>query len=197
MHCSYWTGKRASIDFDRNWATFMVNFTRTADSSQRFTPSHLAEGKWDPFFARRSTAVWGTDTCSLAEKWHQCHTSTHTHTHLARHFIQLFNHLLHLLICTFFLTCLVKHNFFSLTPVSERDKKYIVFVTMSSSAALINLTAPSWMNGRISCLVCSPFKMLLDSNAQIQGQLSCLHEGNMFVSLLYKGHFLCWIGSWH
>lgn len=44
MHCSHWTEKKASIDFDRNWATFTVNFTWTASSSQRFAPSCLAEG---------------------------------------------------------------------------------------------------------------------------------------------------------
>lgn len=37
-HWRYWTGKRGCIDFDLNWATFMVNFTRAASSSHQFTP---------------------------------------------------------------------------------------------------------------------------------------------------------------
>lgn len=49
-HWGYWAGERACIDFDLNWATFMVNFTRAASSAHQFTPSHLAEGKWDSFF---------------------------------------------------------------------------------------------------------------------------------------------------
>lgn len=68
----YWAGERACIDFDLNWATFMVNFTRAASSAHQFTPSHLAEGKWDSFFTGGSTAAWGPHTRPLAQsdgKW--------------------------------------------------------------------------------------------------------------------------------
>lgn len=87
MHWGYWAGKWGCIDFDLNWATFMVNFTRAASSAQQFTPSHLAAGKWDSFFTWGSTAVWRPHTGFLTLTWHDSVSSrrslarTHAHTH--------------------------------------------------------------------------------------------------------------------
>lgn len=72
MHWSYWAGKRGCIDFDLNWATFMVNFTRAASSTLHFTPSHLAEGKWDSFSTWGSTSVWRPHTRSHSNMTWYC-----------------------------------------------------------------------------------------------------------------------------
>lgn len=86
MHWSYWTGKRGCIDFDLNWATFMVNFTRAASSALQFTLSLLAERKWDSFFTWGSTAVWRPDTRSLTVMWHDIVWLRHT---LMQHTVDL------------------------------------------------------------------------------------------------------------
>lgn len=81
MHWSHWTGKRGCIDFDLNWATFMVNFTWAVSSAHHFTPSLLAERKLHSFFTWGSTAVWRTDTRALTRTQHDVLSSRHsTHT---------------------------------------------------------------------------------------------------------------------
>lgn len=68
-------GKRGCIDFDLKWATFMVNFTRAANSAHQFIPSLSSVRKWDSFFTWGSTAVWRPDTCSCLGK------TLHIHSH--------------------------------------------------------------------------------------------------------------------
>lgn len=41
----YWAGERDCIDFDLNWATFMVNFTRAASRARPIHPEPIGRGE--------------------------------------------------------------------------------------------------------------------------------------------------------
>lgn len=148
MHCSHWTGKKASIDFDRNWATFTaISHGPLALRSDSPRAIWLRE-KWDSFFNHRSTAVWGADTCSLAEKWHG--DTRGTLTYLGRHFVRLLNHfsLWFFDLCYFFFSfgraTSSKLFFIANSSFWKKKKTGFVFVAMSSSATIAALVL-GWM----------------------------------------------------
>lgn len=108
---SHWTGKKTSIDFDQNWATFMVNFARNASSSQRFTPSRLAEGEMSFFL--QSEIHCSVRSRYMRPRWEMApRYHTRTRRYLRRHSVQLLNHFFLWLICVFF--------FFSLLDVPRQ-----------------------------------------------------------------------------
>lgn len=167
MHCSHWTEKKASIGFDRNWATLMVNFARSASSSQRFAPSRLAEGEMRFFL--QSEIRCSVRSRYMRPRWEmtpRCYTRTRGYP--GRHFVQVLNNLFLRLIfvCVFFpfrRASSSKLIFISNSSFWKEKKKGFVFVAMSSSATIATLSTGSWVNGIISCLFRSLFTILMGS----------------------------------
>lgn len=186
MHCSNWTEKKASIDFDRNWATFMVNFARTTSSLQRFAPSRLAEGEMRFFL--QSEIHCSVGSRYMLPRWEMT-PRFHMRRYLGRRFIQLLNHLFLRMICAFFFFVRASSSNFIFISTSSYWKKKKVLCLCGNVIFSHDHNSKRWFSGEWNnqLFVTQPFH---DSDGiypgiQQQGQLAYNANDNGIVMFLF------------